>query len=432
MEKQVKTAKEIKKRKFLLMLPILVLPFLTAFFWALGGGRDGEVTKGEDAKQAGLNSMLPDANLKEDRVLDKMGYYDQAHKDSAKFEELMKNDPNYQMYQDEIAGKPYDYFGNPQNYSGLNRSLNGRGNFNNPNEENIYRKLAELNNEINRPAVPGGDVSGLTTYRSAPLSGYSGVNSSDIDRLEQMMGMMGQSGGEDQEITQLNGMLEKILDIQHPDRVQDKLKQKSQQKKGQVYPVRKVVNGNNISLLQAVRNTNTGENGFYSLDKSSNDSVDQNAIPAVIHDNQVLVNGSTVKLRLTEDVQINGVVIPKGNFLFGIASLNGERLGIGIDNIRYGNSIYPVELTVFDIDGLDGIYIPGAISRDVAKESADRSLQNIGLTSLDPSIGMQAAGFGIEAVKSLTSKKVKLVKVTVKAGYLVLLRDEKQKQSLTN
>lgn len=77
---------------------------------------------------------------------------------------------------------------------------------------------------------------------------------------------------------------------------------------------------------------------------------------------------------------------------------------------------------------LEGLYIPGAISRDVAKESANRGMQNIGFNSLDPTIGMQAASVGVEAVKSLFSKKVKLVRVTVKAGYQVLLKDEKQKQ----
>jgi len=80
------------------------------------------------------------------------------------------------------------------------------------------------------------------------------------------------------------------------------------------------------------------------------------------------------------------------------------------------------------MDGMNGIYIPGAITRDVAKQSADRTIQDIGLTSVDPSLGAQAASAGIEAARDLISKKVKLVKVTVKSGYQVLLRDEKQKQ----
>lgn len=134
-----------------------------------------------------------------------------------------------------------------------------------------------------------------------------------------------------------------------------------------------------------------------------------------------------MKLRLLNEVFINGNLIPKDNFVFGAASLNGERLIIKINSIRYNSSLYPVDLSVCDMDGLDGIYIPGAITRDVAKESADRAVQRIGLTTLDPSLKIQAASAGIEAAKSLFSKKEKLIKVMVKAGCQVLLRDEKQK-----
>ena len=47
------------------------------------------------------------------------------------------------------------------------------------------------------------------------------------------------------------------------------------------------------------------------------------------------------------------------------------------------------------------------------------------LMSLDPSLGAQAASAGLEAMKGFASKKVKLVRVTVKAGYPVLLMDGK-------
>jgi hypothetical protein len=50
------------------------------------------------------------------------------------------------------------------------------------------------------------------------------------------------------------------------------------------------------------------------------------------------------------------------------------------------------------------------------------------LTSMDPSFKAQAAATGINAAKSLLSKKVKQVKVLVKAGYKVLLRDNSIQQ----
>ncbi|MEO7984352.1 MAG: conjugative transposon protein TraM, partial [Bacteroidota bacterium] len=108
----------------------------------------------------------------------------------------------------------------------------------------------------------------------------------------------------------------------------------------------------------------------------------------------------------------------------GIASLNGERLEIEINSIKSDNNLFNVKMEVYDMDGLPGIYIQGAISRDVAKQSADNSLQLMEMTSLDPSLKAQAAAAGVSTLKNLLSKKVKQIKVMVKAGYKVLLKDK--------
>jgi conjugative transposon TraM protein len=251
-----------------------------------------------------------------------------------------------------------------------------------------------------------------------------------------MQTMQPQNAG-DPEMQQLNGMLEKILDIQHPQRVREKLRQTSQADKGKVFAVKAKGNNDPVSFLTGRQSGGRKEgrqpgpagslNGFYSLQEEKEaDHAIPNAIAAVVHETQTVFEGAVIKLRLTGDVSVNGILIPKASFVYGIASLDGERLNIKISNIRLGNSLFPVELSVYDLDGLAGIYIPGAITRDVARHSADRAIQDIRITTLDPSLEVQAATAGVEAAKSLFSKKTKLVKVTVKAGYQVLLRDEKQ------
>jgi hypothetical protein len=79
---------------------------------------------------------------------------------------------------------------------------------------------------------------------------------------------------------------------------------------------------------------------------------------------------------------------------------------------------------VYDLDGLEGVHIPGSITRDAVKGSAEQSLQSIGLLSLDPSLKAQVTAAGIQAAKGLLSKKVKQVKVALKSGYQVLLKNK--------
>jgi conjugative transposon TraM protein len=404
---QIKSPKMLRQRKFFLMLPILTLPFITLMFWAFGGGKVSQANA-QSELQTGLLLNLPDATLKDDKALTKMDFYNQAMLDSARLKDLIRNDPNYRK--SDASTMSY-------REEGLNTSLNSSTRYNDPNEEKIYRKLAELDRELNSSyhAPKQEPFHPQLTDNTPSESLYS----ADIDRLEQLMQTLNDTETEDEEMKQINAVLETILDIQHPNRVQQRINETSVRQKGVVYPVEKAGEELPVSLLSAAVEDYGISNGFYSLNDSQYEQTLQNAIEAVVHETQTLVNGSIVKLRLTNDVVINGVNIPKDNFLFGQAQINGERLGIKISSIRYNNALFPVELLVYDLDGLDGIYIPGAITREAAKESADRSIQTIGLSTLDPSI---------QAAKTLLSRKAKLVKVTVKAGYQVLLRDQKLKQ----
>ena len=431
MEKHVKTTKELRQRKFLLVFPLLVLPFLTMGFWALGGGK-AQRAETLSTVNKGFNLNLPDAHLN-DKLMDKMSYYDQAQLDSNKYQELVRNDPNYQRLlgtgtDGDLPGEENDAIIPSKQ---LNTSLYGSQGHNDPSTEKIYRKLADLDKEMNRQMHP---PTGQDDHRGHQRTGVRGnsdlpVNSPDVERLEEMIHAMNESTGEDPELKQLDGMLDKILAVQHPERMQEKPEQASKAYDGKVFAVTSQEKNNSITLLDNGYVSTTSANGFYSLPGAPDIENTQNAIQAVIHETQTITDGSTVKLRLVNDVFINGMHIPQDHFVFGIASLRGERLSIEINSIRYNRSLYPVQLSVYDMDGLGGIYIPGAITRDVAKQSADRSLQSLGLSTLDPSWGAQAASAGIATAKTLLSRKIKLVKVTVKAGYRVLLRDEKQKTS---
>ncbi|MFL9829712.1 conjugative transposon protein TraM [Flavobacterium sp. ST-87] len=434
MENKKKTIQMLRQRKLFLVAPLLTLPFITILFWLLGGGKM-QATDTQSLPEKGFNIHLPNPKFEETVSLDKMSYYDAAALDSVKLDELIKKDPHYVRHSfladsiefaNEISGGNEN---SKKGTTGLNTVV-----YLDPNEEKVYAKLAALQKVINQPVQIPKQQRNDVEYGEP---GVSAMNSKDVDRLEQMMQAMNESDVEDPELQKLNGMLENILDIQHPDRVQEKLRKASEANRGQVFSISTKEKDDSVTLLKNTNKSIVNEmqpksNVFYSFEETQNTQNTQNAVEAVIHETQTAVNGSTIQLRLTNAIFINGVLIPKDHFLFGIASLKGERLAISINSLLYKNSIFPVDLSVYDRDGLEGVYIPGAISRDVAKASADRSIQTLGVTSLDDSWGAQAAGMGIETAKNFLSKKVKLVKVVLKAGYQVLIYDENQKQKSTN
>lgn len=418
MEKMKQSQPALRKRKMMLALPLLVIPFMTLAFWALGGGKASTGKQTTTDNKMGLNLHLPDPKLKKETILDKLGFYDKADKDSLKLKQEMRNDPYYQQQLQEQAPSSNELekivqnsavkFNQPAVTEESKLNTSPYNNSSSQAEEKLMQKLNELNKAINeKPEEVDRESSGVRSKSS----NANRKEITDDDNFKTMLPSLNQSNDDDPELDKLSGMMDKIIAIQHPEKIKEELKQKSSQQKTTIFSVR------NTSV------DDTSINGFYSLDASM-ETITSNAIEAAVNEDQVLVSGSIIKLRLISDAYISDVKIPAGNFVFGTVSLDGERLNVAINSIRSGNSVYPVKMEAYDMDGLSGIYIPGAINRDVAKQSADNSLQTMQLTTLDPSLAAQATAAGIGTVKNLLRKKVKLIKVMVKAGYKVLLKDK--------
>ncbi len=440
--------KFLQRRKFAMVVPVLVLPFLIMIFWALGGGQDspGQTIASE---KTGLNLNLPDAHFN-DETWNKLSLYEQAERDSLKLEEEKRNDPYIDLAtietqdQQEQQQEPVQKKEKSSSVNSRNVVRKKQAESIDPNEARVNQKLDQLYQELNKKQeTPFDSKISEVTQSSTSDPQFT----SDVKQLEQMMETMKGGNQNDPEMQQMNGMLEKILDIQHPERAAEKIRKESELKKGQVFPVQTKEAEDNFSLLNPkqksiqiptdssallskVFSSESQQNGFYGLeDETIEEQETGNTIEAAVHDTQELVAGSTVKLRLLNDVYINGKHISKDQFIYGTCSINGERLTVAINSIRDDNFLFPVSLTAYDLDGIEGIYIPGAITRDVAKQSSDQALQGMQFMSMDQSLKTQAANAGIQTAKSLFSKKFKLIKVTVKAGYKLLLKDKKTDNS---
>lgn len=433
--------KFLQQRRFAMVLPMLVLPFLVMIFWAMGGGQ-GSPEQTKATEKTGLNTNLPDAHFNAE-VWNKLSLYEQAKRDSAKLEEEKKNDPYFKLatLEEQDTDKVQEPIQNKSTVlpSVLHSTPKKRKEAIDPNEEKVNRKLAQLYEELNKKQ----EVPSTSQIDSRSLSSTADPQfTSDVNKLQSMMETMNGGNQQDPEMKQIDGVLEKLLDIQHPDRAREKLREQSELKKGQVFAVQTQPAQENISMISQPKESvpisidssrlmskvfavRAQLNSFYGLEDEIEQDPSGNAIEAVVHDTQELVAGSTVKMRLLNDVYINGKLISKDQFIYGVASINGERLTIAINSVRNSNSLFPVSLSAYDLDGIEGIYIPGAITRDVAKQSSDQAMQSLQFMTMDQSLKTQAANAGLQAAKGLFSKKVKLIRVTVKAGYKILLKDTK-------
>ena len=155
-------------------------------------------------------------------------------------------------------------------------------------------------------------------------------------------------------------------------------------------------------------------------------AVGRNTIPACVHGNQTVTDGQAVRLRIAEPMQVAGVRIPRNTVVVGAAQVQGERLGIDITSLEYQGTIIPVELVVFDSDGQEGIFIPNSMEVSAAKEVAANMGSSLGSSiNISTDAGAQLAsdlGKGlIQGTSQYIAKKMRTVKVHLKAGYRVML-----------
>ena len=152
----------------------------------------------------------------------------------------------------------------------------------------------------------------------------------------------------------------------------------------------------------------------------------RNTISACVHSDQTITDGQSVRLRLLEAMRVADRIIPRNTVVVGAARVQGERLGIELSSIEYGGTIIPVELSVFDSDGQEGIFIPGSMEIDAVKEIAANMGSSLGSSiNISTDAGAQLAsdlGKGvIQGTSQYIAKKMRTVKVHLKAGYKVFL-----------
>lgn len=155
-------------------------------------------------------------------------------------------------------------------------------------------------------------------------------------------------------------------------------------------------------------------------------AVAKNTIAAVVASNQSVTDGESVKLRTTEPMWVGSRLIPRNTVIVGSARVQGERLEIEISSIECEGSIYDVELQVYESDGQEGINIPQSMESDALHEIGANMGSTTGSSiNISTNTGAQIAsdvGRGlINGVSQYLNKKLRTVKVHLKAGYRVML-----------
>ena len=213
---------------------------------------------------------------------------------------------------------------------------------------------------------------------------------------------------------------------------------------GQV-PVRTVtdrsveVNGNAVHELgddaetgQVVKKIKTSSDYFHTL---AENEPEPKLIKAIIDEDIKATDGSRVRLRLLDDVEINETIVPKGSYLYATMSgFGNQRVKGSVKSILVDDELVKVSLSLYDTDGLEGLYVPGSAFRETAQDVASNAMNNTMSINNGTSgntfsqWGMQAIQNAYQRTSNALSKAVKKNKAKLKYGTFVYLVNGREKR----
>ena len=170
-------------------------------------------------------------------------------------------------------------------------------------------------------------------------------------------------------------------------------------------------------------------------------TVSQNApgsslITAIIDENIKAVDGSRVRLRLLDDVEIGGLFVPKGTYLYAtMSSFSKQRVKGKVASVFVGDEIKTINLSIYDTDGMEGLYVPSSTFRETAKDIGSSAMQqsmSIDGSSSNNSVAQwaqQTVQQAYQRTSQAISKAIRKNKVKLKYGTRVYLINGQQLKS---
>lgn len=181
----------------------------------------------------------------------------------------------------------------------------------------------------------------------------------------------------------------------------------------------------------AVSKSANPNNAFFN---TITDNGKEDFIKAILDEGLRVRDGGRIRIRLLDDIYVSDYQIEEGSYLYGIVSgFSAQRVEIKVSSILYGNQIIPVDLSMYDNDGLAGIYVPDSQFRAFTKELASNTANSQAINfDQDPQSTNQVLLSMVDRMAQTTTKAVgkaiKQNKAKLKYNTIVYLIDNKAKR----
>jgi len=183
-----------------------------------------------------------------------------------------------------------------------------------------------------------------------------------------------------------------------------------------------------IAVVTKAETDNAGS--FNTIEDS--EKLDDPLIKAMIDQTTKAHEGTRLRFKLLDDVIVKGVKLKKGTYLYGtVTGFGQQRVMADITSILVKDKFLKIHLSVYDLDGMQGFYVPESAFRDMMKNAGSAAMQsNISFDSGSGS-GISAEALALQALQnvyqstsSAVSQAIKKNRAKIKYNTIVYLINE--------
>lgn len=162
--------------------------------------------------------------------------------------------------------------------------------------------------------------------------------------------------------------------------------------------------------------TFTDGNQVTSSNNVENEMV-QIRIPAVVQDEVTVTNGGRVTIRTTEEVSINGKVIPRNTYIQTIARF-GKRVRLEVPpiNAKDGSVIAKSFIIIDANDNIEGIYSQELLDSEITRDQSQNIANELARESDNTLIR--------SGLRSISNKKIQETKITLKRNQPIYIQSK--------
>ena len=392
-----------KEKKY--VMPLLALPFLLLFVYV-----GAQFTKEDTSKKDKPKELSLSLGETRDSIMTKNDAYDAFfRKDDNRtmLGGLDKEEDSLLSYEDQLSldqKRKIDSLKAVSSRQNQHASKGGNSSYYNPkqqNEDKDLKRSSEIIRMLNDKSYGKQDNEQLSEN---PKSNNQNAQQDPVKYLKQQMLVM--------------DSLEKARDPEYQAKLLAEQKLKANKEKMDEFL--------NSTFNVGKSGINSEFNAFYRENENS-------FIKAVIDENNKGFLGSRIRFRLLEDIFVGNKKIDKGSILYGqISGFSMQRVDLKIVSVFTKGEILPVNLSIYDIDGMKGLYVPESVFRDMIREMGSNSVQgtqmDMGGQGFFTSIGSKLFTSTSKSIANLINTN----KAKLKYNSYVFLIDEKQLKDSKN